>query len=145
MQEMESKPYRELVGSLIYLANATRPNLAFTASVLNRFCSRLGIAHWKLAKRVLRYIKGSMDYGLNYVKDSDKMHAYVDADWGSDIDRRSYTESVIILAKGPISWHDFQKSRRKPSTWKNYYSTWNLQTVDKCTTILWQPKCNTLK
>lgn len=71
IQEMEDKPYRELVGGLIYLANATRPDLAFTTSVLSRFCSRPGIAHWKLAKRALRYIKGMIDYGINYIKDND--------------------------------------------------------------------------
>lgn len=103
IQKMEDKPYRELVGGLIYLASATRPDLSFTACVLSRFCSRPGIAHWQLAKRVLRYIKGTMDYGITYEKDNN-MCAYVDADWRSDIDdRRSYTENVIILAKGPIS------------------------------------------
>lgn len=80
IQEMEDKLYRELVGGLIYLANATRSDLAFTASVLSRFCSRPGIAHWKLAKRALRYIRGTRDYGINYVKDNTKLHAYVDAD-----------------------------------------------------------------
>lgn len=104
-REMEDKPYRELVGGLIYLANATRPDLSFAASVLSRFCSKPGIVHWQLAKRVLRYIKGTLKYGITYEKDNKNMHAYVDADWGSDIDdRRSYTGSIIILAKGPISW-----------------------------------------
>ncbi|KMQ87485.1 retrovirus-related pol polyprotein from transposon tnt 1-94 [Lasius niger] len=100
---MEDKPYRELVGGLIYLASATRPDLSFTASVLSRFCSRPGIAHWQLAKRVLRYIKGTMDYGITYEKNNNNMCAYVDADWRNDIDdRRSYTGNVIILAKDQL-------------------------------------------
>ncbi|XP_070153734.1 uncharacterized protein [Polyergus mexicanus] len=39
-----------------------------------------GIAHWQLAKRVLRYIKGTMDYGITYEKDNNNMCAYVDAE-----------------------------------------------------------------
>jgi len=49
--EMEKRPYRELVGGLIYLANATRPDFAFAASMLSCFCA--GYEHWLIAKRVL--------------------------------------------------------------------------------------------
>lgn len=54
---IKNKPYRELIGSLIYLANATRPDLAFVANALSRFCANYEEAHWKLAKRVLRYLQ----------------------------------------------------------------------------------------
>lgn len=65
---MQHIPYRELVGGLIYLANTTRPDLAFTVSYLSRFCTNPNMTHWKLAKRVLRYLKGTMDYGITYTK-----------------------------------------------------------------------------
>ncbi|KMQ82311.1 retrovirus-related pol polyprotein from transposon tnt 1-94 [Lasius niger] len=101
----ERKPYRELIGSLIYLANATRPDLAFAASALSRFCTNPEEAHWKLAKRVLRYLQRTIDYGITYTKDCEKMRAYVDSDWAGDVeDRRSCSGNVIILANGPISW-----------------------------------------
>jgi len=54
--QMKNRPYRELVGALNYLANATRPDIAFAASTLSRFCANPGKMHWILAKRVLRYI-----------------------------------------------------------------------------------------
>lgn len=57
LSEIEDKPYREL-GGLIYLANATHPDLLFAANVLNRFCVKFRLTHWQLAKRVLRYING---------------------------------------------------------------------------------------
>lgn len=67
--DMKQRPYRELVGSLIHLANATRPDIAFAASTLSKFCSNPGKSHWEIAKRVLRYLKQTSDYGISYVKD----------------------------------------------------------------------------
>lgn len=71
--EMQKKPYRELVGGLIYLANATRPDIAFAANALSRFCSDPGVSHWLLAKRTLRYLKSTSHYGITYVKNKDKL------------------------------------------------------------------------
>lgn len=65
-RDMKSKPYRELVRSLIYLSNTIRPDLAYTASTLSRFCSDLRKLHWQMAKRVLRYLRGTMNYGICY-------------------------------------------------------------------------------
>lgn len=86
IKEMKSKPYKELVGSLLYLSQITRPDLSFAASALSQFCSNPGITHWQLAKRVLRYIKGTVEYGITYKKNDKNMCAYADADWGSDVD-----------------------------------------------------------
>lgn len=54
-EEIKNKPYRELVGSLIYLANATRPDIAYVANVLSRFYSNPQKKHWIAAKRVIRF------------------------------------------------------------------------------------------
>ena len=110
--EMSNRPYRELVGSLIYLANATRPDIAFAASTLSRFCNDPGETHWYYAKRILRYLKGTSHYSIKYVKNEDTFTAYTDSDWaGDEDDRRSCTGNVVILANGPISW----KSRKQTS------------------------------
>lgn len=66
--EMKNRPYRELVGGIIYLANATRPDIAFAASILSRFSTNPGELHWMMAKRVLRYLKGTSHYGIKYTK-----------------------------------------------------------------------------
>lgn len=111
-QEMENRPYRELIGGLNYLANATRPDIAYAASTLSRFCANPGRTHWILAKRVLRYLKGTQNYGIKYSKDKSNVTAYTDSDWAGDTDdRKSCTGNVIILANGPISW----KSRKQAS------------------------------
>lgn len=119
---MKYKPYRELIGSLIYLANATRPDLAFAASALSRFCTNLEEIHWKLAKRVLRYLQHTIDYGITYIKDCKKMRAYVDSDWAGDIeDRKSCSENVIMLASDPISWESKKQKSVALSTMEAEY------------------------
>lgn len=110
--EMENRPYRELVGGLIYLANATRPDIAFAASTLSRFCSDPGKDHWIIAKRVLRYLKATPEYSIKYGKDGKCLTAYTDSDWAGDVDdRKSCSGSILMLAGSPVSW----KSRKQPS------------------------------
>ncbi|KAL0117638.1 hypothetical protein PUN28_008790 [Cardiocondyla obscurior] len=111
-QEMKNRPYRELIGGLIYLANATRPDISFAAATLSRFCTDPGRDHWLIAKRVLRYLKATSHYGISYTKDEEHLKAYFDSDWAGDIDdRKSCSGNVLMLAMGPISW----KSRKQAS------------------------------
>lgn len=103
--EMKQTPYRELVGCLTYIANTTRPGLAFAVSTLSRFNTNPGRKHWKAAKHTLRYLIGTSSLGINYSKSGKPLHAYVDSDWGGNLDnRRSCTELVLMLVEGPINW-----------------------------------------
>lgn len=121
--EMKNRPYRELVGGIIYLANATRPDLAFAVSILSRFSTNPGELHWMLAKRVLRYLKGTSHYGIKYTKNQDLLTAYTDSDWAGDVDdRKSCTGNVIILANGPISWKSKKQASVALSTMEAEYS-----------------------
>ncbi|XP_024009186.1 uncharacterized protein LOC112084181 [Eutrema salsugineum] len=74
--------YRSLVGGLLYLT-ATRPDLMFSASYLSRYLKEPKFSHLKDAKRVLRYIKGTIGIGLmfNAVKES-KLIGHSDSNWG---------------------------------------------------------------
>ncbi|XP_070152493.1 uncharacterized protein [Polyergus mexicanus] len=119
---MKHKPYRELIGSLIYLANATRPDLAFAASALSRFCTDPEEAHWKLAKRVLRYLQHTAGYGITYTKDCKEMQAYVDSDWAGDVeDRKSCSSNVVMLANGLLSWNSKKQKSVALSTMEAEY------------------------
>lgn len=107
----EDVPYRELVGSLTYLALATRPDISFAASCLGQFNNSYGKAHWIAAKRVLRYLKGTLDLGLVYSADDKPLKGFVDSDWGNCLDdRRSYSGYVFALSGSPVSW-DARKQR----------------------------------
>lgn len=122
-EEMRNRPYRELVGGLIYLANATCPDIAFAANTLSRFCSNPGRTHWQLAKRVLRYLKGTSHYGIRYVKNGENLTAYKDSDWAGDIDdRKSCTGNIVVLANGPISWKSEKQASVALSTMEAEYA-----------------------
>jgi hypothetical protein len=98
-------PYRELVGALTYLATTTRPDISFAVSCLKQFNNYYKEEHWKVAKRVLRYLKGTMGVGLTYGSNAEPIKGFVDADWGScPENRRSYSGFVFLLNGGPVSW-----------------------------------------
>ncbi|KYM95345.1 Copia protein [Cyphomyrmex costatus] len=105
-EDLESMvPYRELVGSLLYLAVSTRPDIAHVVSALGQFNCNHKTKHWIAAKHVLRYLKGTMNFSLSFKRTQKDLIGYVDADWGNcRVDRRSYTGIVFIFAGGAISW-----------------------------------------
>ncbi len=109
----EDSPIRELyaslVGSLMFLAIATRVDIACTVRKLAVYISRPGQAHWKAAKRVLRYLKGTKSLGITFVRanNPDKkclLRGYSDASFNSESDGKSVTGYAFILAGGAISW-----------------------------------------
>ncbi|KAI5349763.1 hypothetical protein L3X38_002652 [Prunus dulcis] len=87
--------YRKIVGSLLYLT-ATRPDIMFSASLLARFMHSPSKLHYGAAKRVLRYIQGTIDYGIEYVTGkSSFLVGYCDTDWsGSEKDMKTEAEYV---------------------------------------------------
>ncbi|KAJ3635178.1 hypothetical protein MTP99_008105 [Tenebrio molitor] len=98
-------PYRELVGALTYLATTTRSDISFGVSCLGQFNNCYKEEHWKAAKRVLRYLRGTMGMGLTYGSNAEPIKGFVDTDWGScPENRRSYTGFVSLLNGGPVSW-----------------------------------------
>jgi hypothetical protein len=58
--------YSQIIGSLMYLASATRPDISFALSKLSWFVSNPGDDHWYALDRVLRYLKGTVDYTIHY-------------------------------------------------------------------------------
>lgn len=98
-------PYQEAVGSLLYLAQCTRPDIAFAVNDVSRFNANHGQTHWKAVKRIFRYLKGTANYKLKFSRSKDLFHCYTDADWASDVDkRRSCSGHVILMSNAAISW-----------------------------------------
>lgn len=111
-EEEQKLPYRELVGCLTYLALTTRPDISFAASRLGQFNDCFSEVHWKAAKRVLRYLKGTTDLGLVYRADLSPLMGFVDSDWGGcEVDRRSQSDFVFMLGGCPVSWES-RKQRK---------------------------------
>ncbi|KAL5549787.1 hypothetical protein UlMin_005018 [Ulmus minor] len=104
--------YRQLVGSLIYLT-LTRPDISYAVGVMSRYMQNPKKPHLEAVRRILRYVKSTIDYGLLYKKGEDcKLVGYCDADYAGDHDtRRSTTGYVFKLGSGTISWC----SKRQPT------------------------------
>ena len=105
-KEMGDKPYRPVLGSVMWGQLATRPDLSFAVSLLSRFQADPGIEHWKALLHVVGYIKNTMDYGLTYSRDADLTPlAYVDANYGGCRDTcRSTSGYVFLMAGGAVTW-----------------------------------------
>ena len=99
-------PYAELIGSLMYLATRTRPDIATALSQLSRHMQHHTDTHWVAAKHVLRYLRGTLDYRLTFNHSAALSPvAYADATYSSDhASSRSRTGFVIFMGGAPISW-----------------------------------------
>lgn len=107
IKEMKSVPYQEAVGCLLFAAQLTRPDIAHAVGVLSKFNQNPGKPHWSAVKRLLRYIKHTIDFKLEYTADyNGKIVGFADADWANDIDlRRSTTGYVFLFQGSAISWN----------------------------------------
>lgn len=98
-------PYPTVIGSLMYLASCTRPDIAQAVGALARFMAAPTIAHWNAAKHILRYLAGTRTFGITFDSGSPTLDAYCDANYAGDIDtRRSTTAYVFTLNGGAITW-----------------------------------------
>ncbi|XP_031617619.1 secreted RxLR effector protein 161-like, partial [Contarinia nasturtii] len=124
LRQMEIIPYRGAVGSILHLAQCTRPDLSFSVTNVSQFNQNPGQAHWKAVKRILRYIKGTLNCKLTFARDGKygEMCAYSDADWASSFeDRRSCTGYVFLWKGGAISWSSKKQRTVALSTAESEY------------------------
>jgi hypothetical protein len=102
------KEYMRAVGSLLYAAIVTRPDIQFMVQQVARHLQSSGEEHWAAVKRGLRYLKGTRQLAIRYSSDAEdplRLKAYCDSDWGGDRDsRRSTTGYLTMVAGGPVSW-----------------------------------------
>lgn len=105
MEYMRKVPFREAIGSLMFAAIVSRPDIMFAVSQISRFLQNPGQKHWAAVKRILRYLQGTKDVGIVYNGDTSDLKMYADADFAGDVDsRRSTSGYISILANGPITW-----------------------------------------
>ncbi|EDK44043.1 conserved hypothetical protein [Lodderomyces elongisporus NRRL YB-4239] len=105
--------YRSLVGKLLFAANTVRYDISYIVGVLSRYLQEPKEMHWNAAKRVLRYLKGTKDFGLNYKSLIDhNIYGYTDADYANDkMTRRSVTGFIFKYAGCIITW----RSKKQPT------------------------------
>lgn len=116
--------YRNLIGALLYISSATRPDISFSVNYLSRFQNCYDETHYKYALRILKYLYLTKDFKLIFNKNEkiDILDCYVDADWAGDIvDRKSTSGYVIRLFGNVIFWKSRkQNSVTKASTFAEY-------------------------
>jgi hypothetical protein len=103
---VDATEYRSVVGSLRYLMN-TRPDLAYSVGILSRYMEAPTTEHWAAVKRILRYIKGTTNFGVVYLKEKGKVKilGYSDSDMVGDVgDRKSTSGVAYFVGKSPVSW-----------------------------------------
>ncbi|KAM1936926.1 hypothetical protein ACFX15_014142 [Malus domestica] len=108
---VNSTMYKSLVRSLRYLT-ITRPNIVYGIGLMSWYMETPKESHWLAAKRILRYIRGTLNYGLFYNFGEDaKLFGYSDSDWGGDQDeRKSTTGYVFFLGSTVFSWTSKKQS-----------------------------------
>jgi len=123
--------YQSMVGSLLYAATATRPDISYAVGAVSKFNSCPTEAHFTAVKRILCYLKDKINLGLVFRKSSDSsLHGYSDADWAGDIDsRHSTTGNVFVMSGAAVSWLSNQQPVAALSTTEAEYIA--LSTADK--------------
>ncbi len=109
----ENYPYREAVGSLMYLAVGTRPDISFAVGRASRFLSQPKESDVVAVKRIFRYLRGTINYGIVYEQSAKfDLECFSDSDYaGCPVSRRSTSGFVFKLGSGAISWcSQLQKS-----------------------------------
>ncbi|KAL4183089.1 hypothetical protein AMTRI_Chr11g153450 [Amborella trichopoda] len=123
VRAMERVPYRSAVGSLMYSMTRTRPDLSFVMSLVTHFQSNSGEEHSKAVKRILKYLKGTMNYALTYKGGTEvAIEGYSDASYLADSDNvKSTSGYVFMLERGAISWNTKKQDIVALSTMESEY------------------------
>ncbi|KAA3472867.1 pleiotropic drug resistance protein 3-like [Gossypium australe] len=102
---VDKKSYKSLICCLLYLI-AIKPDIMFVVSLLSRFMHCCNVTHFKAAKRVLRYVKGTLSYGVKFERAEElKPVGYSDSDWASSVDDMKSTSGYFLtLGLGVFSW-----------------------------------------
>ncbi|GKV28920.1 hypothetical protein SLEP1_g37906 [Rubroshorea leprosula] len=104
-KKVNSTLYKQIVGSLMYLT-ATRPDIMHVVSLINRYMESPKEMHLLAAKRILGYLKGTVEYGLFYKKgEKSNMFGFTDSDFARDVDDRKSTSGyVFMMGTTAVSW-----------------------------------------
>jgi hypothetical protein len=102
--------YRKLIGSLMYMIH-TRPDIFYAVIAMSQFMTKPRQRHWVEANHILRYLRGTITYGLRYTFSGGLfLHGYADVDWaGTPVDQKSTSGYCFSLGSAMISWSSWKK------------------------------------
>jgi hypothetical protein len=103
--------YSQIIGSPMYLASATTPDISFVVNKLSRFTSNPESDHWCALERVMRYLRGTSTYGLHYTGYPAVLEGYSDSNWISDADEIKTTSGYVFTIGGAaVSWRSHKQT-----------------------------------
>ena len=136
MDDLIDVPYASLIGSLNYCSVATRPDISFTVNKCAQFTSRPSVTHWEAAKRIVRYLMHTSEYGIRYRSEgkgvegyAHNLAGYTDADFAGDTsDRKSTTGWLFNFNGSLISWASKKQSHVSHSSMESELVTGSFAT-----------------
>ena len=123
--------YQKIIGCLTYVTTASRPDLAAAVGILSKYMTKPSQEHWKGVKRILRYIKGTMNFGITFQAKEKTciLTCYSDADWANDTETERSTSGYVFQINGStISWYSKKQSCVSRSTTEAEYIALSLAT-----------------
>lgn len=126
--------FRKLIGTLQYVTNS-RPDISYYVNKLSRFLSAPTLQHWKAPKRILRYLNGTMNFGLHLIVSSNlNLTGYCDVDWAvSHEDMKSVTCYCVFLGSYLTSWASKRQNVVSKSSTKSEYRA----VTDVAAVLIW--------
>ena len=110
---MSKDLYTSVVGCMMFAMVCIRPYLAHVVSVVSKYIANLRRQHWDAVKYIFKYLKGTTEYGMTFVRHKSDLLVveYVDADYVRDLDdKKSTTGYVFTLVREPICWRSMIQS-----------------------------------
>jgi hypothetical protein len=102
---LDHEPYRETIGSLLYLTMVSGPDIAFAVGQVAQFSEKPQKHHWIAVKRIFAYLKGTQEYGIRFGPGHDCLRGYSDSDFADYLNSRRSTKAFIfILNGGQLAW-----------------------------------------
>ena len=118
----DKQTYQQAIGCLTYTSTSTRPDIAAALGLLSQYMSDPSESHWTGVKRLFRYIRGTLDYGLTFRQGDNVLFGYSDADWAGCLDtRRSTSGYVFKVCDATISWMSKKQQTVAKSTTEAEY------------------------
>ncbi|KAL1222467.1 Retrovirus-related Pol polyprotein from transposon RE1 [Cardamine amara subsp. amara] len=139
-ESVDEKLYRGMIGSLLYLI-ASRPDICMAVGVCARYQAKPKMSHLLAVKRIIKYVKGTVNLGIYFTKDTTKeLMGFCDADWaGSLDDRRSTSGRCFFMGNNLISWHSKKQNSVSLSTAEAEY----IALGSCCTQLMWMKQMAT--
>lgn len=132
-EDVVNFPYREAVGSLLFLASVTRPDIAFAVNIVCRYVNNPSFQHVNAVKRIIRYLIGTKHIGIQY-KSGHELVGYSDSDFAGDVEsRKSTTGYLYLMNNGPITWASHKQQTVALSTMEAEF----MAACDAAKELLW--------